>query len=73
MHAFINSKINFLEINDIFDLNLNEQKWDISKDKMNQALGGSGYETNFTQTHMGIIIGINKSYFNPNQQHVGLY
>jgi hypothetical protein len=40
---------------------------------MNQALGGSGYATNLIQAHKGIIIGINKSYFNPHQQSVGLY
>ncbi len=56
MQAFINY---FLDTNDIFDLNLNEQKKDISKDKMKQALGRSGYETNLIQAHMGTIIGIN--------------
>ncbi len=48
-----------MDTNDNFDLNINEQKRDISKDKMNQALGKSGYETNLIQAHMGTIIGIN--------------
>jgi 1-deoxy-D-xylulose 5-phosphate reductoisomerase len=33
IRAFINSKINFLDINDILDLNLNEQKREIYQKK----------------------------------------
>jgi hypothetical protein len=32
-----------------------------------------GYETNFIQAHMGIILGTYRLYFNPNQQNASLY
>ncbi len=32
-----------------------------------------GYETNFIQAHVGIILGTYRLYFNPKQQNEGLY